>query len=648
MVQKMKKDSPQHFTDTVLGMDRQITRRDFLNGVALATTAVAASPAFATDPAAALPVQAAQDALGYYPPLLTGMRGSHKGSFEAAHALRDGGAPSAPIDTGEEYDLVVVGAGISGLSAAHFYRAGASARSRILLLDNHDDFGGHAKRNEFKLGDQMHLLNGGTLEIDSPRPYSAISLGLLKTLGVDVDALAKKTEHRKFYEQQGLQSAVFFDRETFGNDYLAVGVGTAPYAEVLAAAPLSARAREQIVDLEAGKADYLPGLSSDEKKQRLSRMSYEAFLRDVVSVEPAVLDFYRTHTMGEWGVGTDAVSALDCWGFGLPGFQGMKLDKGSIPRMGYTPSGYEDTGGSFKLHFPDGNATIARLLVRDLIPRAVPGHGTENVVTARVRYDQLDRDGQPVRLRLNSTAARVRQDDAGTRAPVEVIYERAGQVYSVRSQAAVLACYNMMIPYLCPELPAPQKEALHKLVKTPLVYTSVALRNWQAFHKLKIHRVVAPGGYHAYFHLNDHVNIGSYRSVKSPDQPILVHMVRTPCRPGLPEHEQNRVGRDELLHTTFETFERNIRAQLQRTLASGGFDAARDITAITVNRWPHGYAPEYNPLFDPDVPADQRPNVIGRTRFGRIAIANSDSGGAAYTDSAIDQAHRAVSELRNA
>jgi spermidine dehydrogenase len=208
-----------------------------------------------------------------------------------------------------------------------------------------------------------------------------------------------------------------------------------------------------------------------------------------------------------------------------------------------------------------------------------------------------------------------------------------------------MACYNMMIPYLCPELPQAQKDALHKLVKTPLVYTSVALRNWEAFHRLKLHRVYAPGSYHAYLRLNPHVNVGAYQSTRSPHEPILVHMVRTPCQPGLPEHDQNRAGRAELLATSFETFERNIRDQLNRTLKDGGFDPARDITAITVNRWPHGYAPEYNPLFDPDVPEAQRPHVLGRAQFGRIAIANSDSGGGAYTDSAIEQGHRAVMEL---
>jgi len=637
--------------DRALGMDRPITRRDFMNGIAVAAIAVT-GPGFAapssSDPASftAVGAGAAQDTQGYYPPLLTGLRGSHPGSFEDAHALRDGRTSPPATDTGEDYDLIVVGGGISGLSAAHFYRA-ARPKSRILILDNHDDFGGHAKRNEFNLDGHLHLLNGGTLEIDSPRPYGPVAAGLLKTLGLDVPALAKSTQNTAFYENLGLGSGAFFDRETFGTDKLVVGIGGAtPLDRLLLDAPLSARAQKEIVQIETARIDYLPGLSSAAKKQRLSRMSYEAFLRDVVQVEPAVLAFYNARTKGEWGTGTDAVSALDCWGIGLPGFQGMHLNKGSIARMGFTPAGYADTGGSYRLHFPDGNATIARLLVRDLIPHAMPGTHAADVVTARANYAQLDRADAPVRLRLNSIVVSARHvGDVAVAKEVQVTYLRGGKPQSARARGVVMACYNMMIPYLCPELPAPQKAALHQLVKTPLVYTSVALRNWQAFANLKVSRVYAPGSYHSYFHLNPHVDVGGYRSTKSPQDPILVHMVRTPCQPGLPEHDQNRAGRAELLNTSFQTFERNIRDQLGRTLQAGGFDPARDITAITVNRWPHGYAPEYNPLFDPEVPEAERPHVIGRARFGRITIANSDAGGGAYTDSAINQGHRAVSEL---
>jgi spermidine dehydrogenase len=638
-------------TDKALGMDRPIDRRDFLSGVAVAAGALGGGLLAATGAraAAAWP----QDEGGYYPPALTGLRGSHAGSFENAHALRDGdfwsGHPG-PTDTGETYDLVIVGAGISGLSAAHFYRA-ARPGARILILDNHDDFGGHAKRNEFHLDGKLHLLNGGTLGIDSPYPYSAAAGGLLTTLGIDPVALTKACDRDEVYSSLGLRHGVFFDKETFGVDRLVAGAPAPWYGqggswpEFLAKAPLVEPVRNDILRIETGEIDYMPGLTSEEKKDRLSRMSYRDYLLDIVKADPGVIAFYQSHTNGEWGVGVDAVSALDCWGFYMPGFKGLKLKPGAAPRMSYTPAGYVE-GGSYTFHFPDGNASIARLLVRDLVPGAVPGRDCRDVVTAKVHYARLDQPGAGVRIRLSSVCVRARNigDPAAARG-VEVAYARGEGVFTVKAKACVLASWNMMIPYLCPELPEAQKAALHKVVKTPLVYTSVALRNWTAFHKLGVASVHAPGSYHTEFRLNWPVDIGEYASERSPEHPILVHMTRTPCKPGLSEDDQNRAGRYDLMATSFEDFERRIRDQLGRALAQGGFDPARDITAITVNRWPHGYAPEWNALWTEPLPPDQQPNVIGRARFGAIAIANSDAGAAAYTDSAIDQAHRAVGEL---
>jgi spermidine dehydrogenase len=629
-----------------------ITRRDFLNGIPIALGGAAAGtllPEYIASAFAAGP--AAQDAPGYYPPAPTGLRGSHAGSFEAAHRLRDGDFwPQAgqltPID--DAYDLVIVGGGISGLAAAHFYRQ-RHADARILILDNHDDFGGHAKRNEFVLDGRLALMNGGTLMIDSPRPYSAVADGLLKTLGIDPVALTKTCAHGDFYRSLGLRRGVFLDRETFGDDALIVMADDVPWAKRLERSPLPPQVQRDIARIEEAAVDYMPGLTSDEKKTRLAAMSYRDFLLDVVKADPGVIAFYQARTHGEWGVGIDAVSALDVWAFHFPGFAGLGLAPGSAPHTGYTAAGYAETGGSYTFHFPDGNASIARLLLRDLVPDSVPGGSAEDVVTARIDYARLDREASPVRVRLGSTVVRVRNvgDPAAAR-EVEIAYVRGGDVYAVRARSCVLACWNTMIPYLCPELPDKQKDALHYLVKTPLIYTSVALRNWAAFKALGISSVYAPGSYFSTFSLNQVIDIGDYKSPRSPDAPILVRMVRTPCQPGLSERDQNRAGRYDILNATFETFEHHVRDQLGRVLAPGGFDPARDITAITVNRWPHGYAYEYNQLFDPQWPEGEEPNVIGRTRFGRIAIANSDAGAAAYTDSAIDQAYRAVQELLQA
>jgi spermidine dehydrogenase len=630
--------------------DGHITRRDFLNGCPVAAGGVIAAGLLPEFGVRAFAGTVAQDAPGYYPPALTGLRGNHVGSFGIAHQLRDGDfwSRARRVDALDEtYDLVVIGGGISGLAAAHFYRAKHKS-ARILVLDNHDDFGGHAKRNEFTLGARLELMHGGTYEIDSPRPYSAVADSLLKTLGIDPVALAKKYTDRDFYRKLGLQRGIFFDKETFGSDKLVVRSRGTSWTQLLAAAPLSPNTRRDILRIEEAKVDYLPGLSSAEKKSRLSRMSYRDYLLKVVKADAGVIPFYQARTHDEWGVGIDAVSALDVWAFNFPGFQGLGLEPGSTLRMGYTAAGYAD-GGSYKFHFPDGNASIARLLVRDLVPASLPGHSAEDAVMARLDYSRLDQPQSPVRIRLSSIAVRARNiGDPASSTGVEITYFRDGEVDSVRAKSCVLACYNMIIPYLCPELPEQQKQALHYAVKIPLIYASVALKNWMPFKALGVAGVYAPGSYFSSLALNQVVDIGGYRSPRSPSEPMVVHMTRIPAKSGLPERDQHRAGHYDILSTSFETFEQKIRDQLARILGPGGFDANKDITAITVNRWPHGYAYEYNPLFDPDWPEGGAPHELGRKRFGRIAIANSDAGAAAYTDSAIDQAYRAVEDLLGA
>jgi spermidine dehydrogenase len=643
--------------DRELGMHRNITRRDFLNGVAM-TAGAALMPwhLFAAgdfDP---------EKSPAYYPPALTGLRGSHPGSFDAAHSLRDGtfwDAAGTPQDTGETYDLIIVGGGISGLSAAHFYRKAAGNAARILILDNHDDFGGHAKRDEFRVGNAFRLGFGGTYSIESPAPYSKEARALIEELGIDVSSYPRYHDS-KLYRSLGLRPKIFFDKETFGADRLVVGPATLgggekdyaaadnreTWKQLLAEAPLAAQAKTDLDRLRHDDRDYLPGLTSAEKKAKLARMSYATFLREVAKVHEDAVKLYQAVLHPTFGLGIDAISAQDAWGDDLPGFEGMKLDPAPGKGMNRDAIPNEEAEKYF-FHFPDGNASIARLLVRKLIPDVIAGNSATDVILAKANYSKLDSASSPVKIRLNSTAVRVKHvGDAASAREVEVAYSRGGKVYTARAKNCILACWHVVIPYICEELPQKQKDALASAQKVPLLYTNVALRDWTSFQKLNTNAVYAPGCYHTRMGLDLAVSIGGYECARKPEEPIVIHMMKTPCKPGRPAREQHTLGRIELFNTAFETMERKIREQLARTLGAGGFDPARDISAITVNRWPHGYAYQYNSLFDSFwLEGGETPCEVARKTFGRIAIANADAGAYAYTDEAVNQAWRAIGDL---
>jgi spermidine dehydrogenase len=645
--------------DKELGMHRNITRRDFLNGIAFTSGLAMFAPHLLGEVEQGLDPEKSPD---YYPPALTGLRGSHVGSFEVAHSLRDGDfwqhAPAA-IATPEKFDLIVVGGGISGLSAAYFFRK-SNPHARILILDNHDDFGGHAKRNEFTVGQHKLLGYGGTYSIESPAPYSTVAQTLIRELGIDVQDYAQHVDSQ-LYRSHGLLPSVFFDKESFGSNVLTVNPlplggsdnegdkevnNEKAWGRFIREAPLNPAAKKDFLRLRDEQTDYFPGLSSDEKKARLARISYARYLAEVARVDAQIVKFYQAAPQGLFGVGIDAVSAQDAWGLGYLGFQGLKLEP--TPGKGMNRDCIPNPQAEkYFFHFPDGNASIARLLVRKLIPEAIGGSTADDIVTERADYARLDDLSSAVRIRLNSTAVRVRHmGDPSTAKEVEVTYARFGKVYTVRAPYTVLACWHMVIPYICAELPDDQKQALHAEPKVPLLYTNVAIRGWSAFERLGTSSVYAPSGYHTAFDLDIPVSIGDYHFPTEPDQPIVIHMMKTPCKPGLPARDQHRLGRIELFLTDFETMERNIREQLAETLGAGGFDPARDIAAITVNRWPHGYAYEYNSLWDKFwIDGGEIPCEVARQRFGRITIANADAGAYAYTDGAIDQAWRAVNEI---
>ena len=621
--------------DKELGMDRDITRRDFIHDFSIASLGLALP--------AGLAAHAASTTLGpgpaHYPPVRTGMRGSHPGAFEVAHALaREGKSFPAPADIDESYDLVVVGGGISGLAAAYYYQKRFGPDARILILENHDDFGGHAKRNEFHQGGEMRLSWGGTMNLEYPL-FSEEVNKLLAELGVDIETLLEGYHFRYGTGPKG-KHALFFDAETYGRNELVqdfsfrVGRETDLDASI-DRFPISKESRESLKKFYARRENVFAGKSDDEVTKLLQSISYTDFLKKYGGLTDEAAKLFNKVTHGYAGVGADSLSAAECIGASVP----ITHLLGSPHLSG---SGATDAGGDVAM-FPDGNASIARLLVHALIPAVAPDADSSNLALARFDYSKLDEAGAPVRLRLSSTVINAANQDAGTR----VTYINDGRVLRVNARHTVLACYHAIIPHLCPELPEAQKEAQKYQVKRPLLVTNVLLRNSSAIDKLELSGAYCPGRLHGAVWVVKGVNTVGYSHEwdDSGSVPIMFWGSIAPPDSSVPVKEQHRASRALLLAMTFEDFEREVRTVLDGMLGPAGFDARDDILAITVNRWPHGYAYGYLDLWDPEWLEGEAPHEIARQPHGNIAIANADAGADAYTHVAIDEARRAVGEL---
>jgi spermidine dehydrogenase len=618
----------------------EISRRDFLNGVALSLAAGTSL----------LPLEALAQASGvpdYYPPLLTGLRGSHVGSFEIAHAAAMAGANFGRPDeqTDATYDLVVVGGGISGLAAAYFYLQQEGADKKVLVIDNHDDFGGHAKRNEFHVDGQELIGYGGSQSMESPGQYSKQAKQLLRDVGVEVDSFYDYFD-RDYFQRQGLGPAIYFSREEYGKDQTlpnAMGdfrraFDSTDLKKVIEMYPISDESKQSFASLLESEEDYLAGMSNSDKIELLRSISYTDFLRDHIGATEEVVTIVRDRVNGYWGFGLDALSALEGWRMEQPGTGGLALNLGQ--------DSFWSSEEPYIFHFPDGNASIARALVRALIPDALPGATMPELVLGKVDYSTLDRTSNGVKVRLNSTAVDVRHTP--DQSHVDVTYIRSGKPERVRGRHVIMACYNTVIPHIVSEVQAEQREAIEYAEKTPLTYISIAVRNWRAMAELGCNNIYIPKPSLMYaVGLDFPVSIGDYAYTSSPDQPAVLHGTFLPTTPGqgLTQKEQNRLGRQRILEMSFDDYESRIVRQLDGALGAAGFDVERDVAGLTVNRWPHGYAYEYNDLFDPPgYSPENGPHIAGRAQIGRISIANSDSSAYAYVDGAIDAAYRAVQE----
>ena len=625
---------------------KTISRRDFLDGVAVSVASAAitssASAQLLADPFAELTPETDIDKS--YPPILTGMRGNHPGSFDAAHPLAwSGDAPQSTTDTGEQYDLIVVGGGLSGLAAALMFRRERGEDQRVLILDNHDDFGGHAKRNEFEVDGKLLMGIGGSVNLEAPSDYSKPVKRLLKEIGVDFEALEAAMPADEPMATFGGESG-FFVKTSADTGHMIIGEwttafqGRGDYKSLIHQMPIPGAEQGRILKLIAGDWDYLVGLSIGERMKYLKTTSYHRFLQDKVGLASDSLALFDSMLRILFGAGGDGISVREAILTGAPGLGSVGWPWAIAQSMFFDPDNPYKS-----LLFPDGNASLARLMVRNLIPDIAAGNSMDDIAAAKFDYSQLDRDGSRTRIRLNSTAIRAKQKDD----EVIVSYVKDGAPYSAKADHCILACYNSIIPYLCPELPDAQKEGLKYGVKTPLIWANVVLRNRTPFENAGAKLYQCPNNFFNVVTQSPSTRLADYQAPDNLNDPMVVFMMGSPVpinEPGQTVRDQYRLARHELLATPFSTFEDEIRDQLTAMFGEHGFEPDRDIEAITVNRWAHGYAYEYLDLDDGHFKKGTYPNEVGRKQFGRISIANSDAGAKAYLDAAIDQAWRAVQE----
>ena len=631
-------------------MALKITRRDFLNGMAIGAGAGLLMPGQVIGQTTAS-LASSKLPGDYYPPTLTGMRGSHEGSYEVAHALAwNGQKPSSYEELDEHYDLVVVGAGQSGLAAAWYYRKKMGPAARILLLDNHDDFGGHAKRNEFHQDGNMVLGLGGAQNIEPMSSYSAMAIELLKDIGIDDQALAAMTANTpddymlggKMSANNGMTIPTTDGHKTLSGNWLEFFHGGQGYGAAVKELPIPEEEQAKLIAFFGGDRDFLDDLSLLEQYRYVKSVSYNQFLTERVGLAEETLPILGAFTRVLLGPAGWNLTVLEALSVGCPG----------LKAMGWLTNRLSDLAGAFVLGdapvayiFPDGNASVARLLVHKLIPNVAPAmKGFEDVAISNFNYEALDLDDNSTRLRRNSTVVGVKETALNH---VRVDYVEKGQPFSISADHCILACYNGLIPHLCPEMSDQQKEGLSYGVKVPFVYANVLLKNGRAFAGLDTTFTQCPYDPFQWVSAAPTVTSGGYQPPQSPDRPMAAFMMASPTPAdikGMPARELFRLGRHKIYGTPFKDYEQQIRDQLQGMLGQYGFNHETDITAITVNRIPHGYAYSYLGLDDPDWDEGHAPHEIGRAQFGRISIANSDSEAMPLMQAAFDAAWRAVQE----
>jgi spermidine dehydrogenase len=607
-----------HSEDQRLGMFRAITRRDFLQGTALAL----AAPRLA---------RGAQRTATALPP--SGLDGQDIDSMEWGHRVRDGvyrELPADASDTGEAYDLVVVGSGLAGLAAAYLYRRERGEKARILLLENNEHFGGHATRNTFHWDDKTFIVFGGTYDLESPETSPPEAEEIFKELGVDPDRLLTYRDP-DFRTRFGLSSTAFFDPKVYPGikPQFVRGFHDIPWEKFFAGTPLSDEAKRELVELYTTRKNYLAGI--DEPYEALAGMTWESYIRDKMGLGDEAVRFSNLYATDLGGLGCDALPAT--YGYELgPGFIGVGgegfYEEGGMQHYGYSPI----------YRYPDGNHSVARHLLKKILPETLDGPDTmEGVFNATIHPERFDSPDGNVRLRLRSTVVRVQSIEGGSRVLIHYATPD-GSVHSVTSGSAIVTAWGAAAKHIVPEISSEQRKALDGYNYGSSVYINVLLRQWRPIADIGAFEMYLPGGYCTWMHVSDPLRVGEYRPEYHPDKPTVLSMFRYPTNPGFPPGDQMKLGRFELEAKSFEEFEREIRTYLDHVLGPWGFDPANDILAITVNRWGHGY------VIFPYPSVDKPIYTTGREQLGRISFAGADAGGTPWTQAAFRESRRAVYE----
>jgi len=621
----------------------KITRRDFLGSTLLGAGATLLD---GVTPAQILASAVEDDWTGY------GGIGDYRRSngntlevLQAGHKMRDGvyRSPLAdPIDTGEMYDCVVVGGGISGIAAALFFQRLAGPGKTCLILENHPIFGGEAKQNEFEVDGKRLIAHQGSAIYLVPYPHSFIAR-FYDSIGLHTPKLSyqkwsgaqpEMTVGRTPYESAGLsrgQYAFWFGAK-FGQK-----PGTwivDPVGNKLQGAPISENVRKELLRWFSGAASAGPKFEppkyeGDEISRLLDAITLEQHImqRSGLSQE-TVRTFLSPVEGGGSGLGPDALSAYCDYAADLL----HPLDDGS---------------GEAVQMFPGGNTTIARLMAKTLIPSCIDGPATvEGVSRNAVKLAALDSPDAPARMRLSATVLSVTHDgDPAKGESLNITYAKDGKLFRVKARSAVVAGGSWTAKHIITDLPAAQRQAYAQFYRSPCMMANIAVRNWRFLQKIGITGCRWFEGIGNYMDVRRLATVGIDDATISPDSPIVLTVKVLYTYPGLSTEEQGHRGRAEMLGISFREYEQRIREQFDEMFSHAGFDAKRDIAAIILNRWGHAYLnPQPGFFFGSSGKAAPR-EILRSAPFGRIAFANTDLAGAMDHRYSILEAHRAVGQL---